>query len=158
MLDDEHAEVLRIGHGPAQDVGIGNRFHAVGHGDGDHHLVVARRVGDADLDRVEVGAHERRILVMERHVERGAGAAALLRARDDGLAAAHPFAERRPELRMEHRGHVFEFALHADDAALAVTVDGPAPEFLHRDGDELRAERHARLDERLEVLDVAMSL
>src|SRR5262245_30331183 len=54
------------------------RASAVGDRNCDHDFVRARRIGDACLDRIEVAAHERRILVAERYIDRRSWSAHLL--------------------------------------------------------------------------------
>src|SRR5436190_9765011 len=125
-------------------------------GDDESHqdLVGTGSIGKAHLHRVEVGAHERRVLVVKRHVDGGTRAAELLRRWDDGLAASHRLPERRAESRMEDGGGVLVLAALADDRGFAVR--------MHRRGhcrrgaaaDEL-AQLLARLDQLLEILYVA---
>src|SRR6185437_7023300 len=46
---------------------------AVGDGDRDHDLVGARRIVDLHFHAIEMAAHEGRVLVAERDIQRGAG-------------------------------------------------------------------------------------
>src|SRR5437773_8875097 len=125
---------------------------AVRDGDREHDLVGARRVVEPHLHRVVVGAHERRVLEVERDVDRRAGAAELLGRGDDGLAPADRRAKGRAELRMKQRGGVLVFASLADDRGLAVGLGG-ATEGLRRLLREQRPELLPRVDEQRELLD-----
>ena len=69
-----------------------------------------------------MAAHERRILVAERNIQRRARPAALLRRRDQRRALAQHLAHRRAHLGMQDRGGVFEFAVFADRRRLAVAL------------------------------------
>src|SRR4051794_14374665 len=55
------------------------RPSAVGNRDRHHDLVGARRVVDLHFHAIEMAAHEGRVLVAERNVQRAAGTAALFR-------------------------------------------------------------------------------
>src|SRR5215213_3748046 len=88
-----------------------------------YYLVVARRGGYAYLDRVEVTADERRILVMKRHVDRVARTAHLLRRGNDRGAATKRRTHRRTELRMQERSRVLQFPGQPDNGCLAETLD-----------------------------------
>src|SRR5712691_1641589 len=125
---------------------------AVRHGDREHDLVGARRVVEPHLHRVVVGAHERRVLEVQRDVDRRPGAPELLRRRDDRLATGDGRAERRAELRVEQRGGVLVLARLADDRGLPIGLGGSAERLggLLR---EQRPELLPRVDERREVLD-----
>src|SRR5690606_33793127 len=68
---------------------------AVGHGHGDDDLVRARRIVEADLDPVEMRAHEGRVLVAERNVQVLPHAAALFGGRHQGGALFNRLAQRR---------------------------------------------------------------
>src|SRR4051812_19864327 len=58
--------VLALDLGDLQPADTRERPAAVGDDDGYHDLVRTRRVGDARLHRIEMAAHEGRILVSER--------------------------------------------------------------------------------------------
>ena len=124
-------------------------------GDRDHQLVVPGRIHDPELDGIEVGADERRVLVVQRDVERGTGTTAFLRRRDDGFASAGRLPQRRTELRVQHRGDVFELTVGPHDAALPVAVDRLAVQMSDRDRGECRRQFHAVGDHLAEVLDEA---
>src|SRR5690349_14112706 len=104
-----------------------------------------------------MAAHEGRVLVPERHVDRRAEAAALLRRGHQCRALLDRRAQRRAELRMQDRRGVLELARLADDGRLAVALrlTGLDAEGLNA----LRAEQPAELladgDQLVEVLDVA---
>ena len=131
------------------------RTTAIRHGDGDHQLVVRGRIHDPELDGIEVGADERRVLVVQRDVERDAGTTAFLRRRDDGFASAGRLPQRRTELRVQHRGDMFELTVGPHDAALPVTVDRLPVQMSHRDRGECRRQFNAVGDHLAEVLDEA---
>src|SRR5579864_9046524 len=70
---------------------------AIGHSNGDHDLVGAGSVVEADLHAVEVAANESSIFVAEGNVEDDAKAAAFLVGGDEGGAFAENASHRRPE-------------------------------------------------------------
>ena len=107
---------------------------AVGDRDRDHDLVGARRVVDHDLHAVEMAAHERRVLVAERNIQRRARPAALLRRRDQRRTLAQNLAHRRAHLWMQDRGRMFEFAVFADRGGLAVALRLGAVDAERRHG------------------------
>src|SRR4051812_44856507 len=98
------------------------RTAAVGDGDRDHDLVGARRVVDLDFHPVEMAAHKRRILVAEGNIERRAGAASLLRRRDQRRALAQYFPHRRTHFGVKNRGRMFQLAVLADRRSLAIAL------------------------------------
>ena len=100
-------------------VDAGSRRHHQGQND----LVASWRIGDPDLDGIEVAAHIGCVDMGDRHVEPRAEAADLLGRRHDGLG-------RRPAVRASRsrRAHatsapVLDFAGLAHDGALAVAFD-----------------------------------
>ena len=121
--------VFADGVGREQTTDPRERPSAIGHREREEQLVGTRRVGDADLDRIEVRADEHRLDVMDRDVERGAHRAPLLDRGQDRYTF-HPSAGRRAELRVQHRRDVLELAVLADDPALAVRLDGLAERLL----------------------------
>src|SRR5438093_4442726 len=130
----------------------GVRPAAVGDREREQQLVGGRRVGNPDLHRVEVRAHEHRLDVVDRDVEGGAHRAALLdRGQDRDPADTGP--RRRPELRVQAGGDLLELARLAHDAALAVGLDRCAERFLSAAG-QLVAEVLAEVDELGEVVAV----
>jgi hypothetical protein len=64
------------------------RLAEIGDGDGHDDFVGAWRVGDAHFHAVEMAAHERRVFVAERRIERNAGSAAHFRRGNAGRAFA----------------------------------------------------------------------
>src|SRR3546814_2438005 len=64
------------------------------HGKNEGDLVVARPVGRAEFDGVEMAAHIGGIDVMQRNIDTGADAGQLGRRRHDGLGLAEHFAHR----------------------------------------------------------------
>src|SRR5581483_4503555 len=108
------------------------------------------------LDGIEMGAHEGRVLVAERHVDRRAQRPHLLRRWDQGRPFAERGAHRRAHLRMQQSGGMFELAPLADDRSLAEAL-GLRPLYAERReamaGQEI-AEFRADLDERREIGDV----
>src|SRR5438105_3285715 len=129
---------------------------AVGDCNRDHDLVGARRVVDLHFHAVEMTAHEGRVLVPERNVERGPRSTALLRRRDQRRALAQDLAHRRAHLRMQDRRRMFEFAVFADSSGLAVavrlgTVDAECRDSLLR---KQIAELLADFDQLRQILDI----
>ena len=128
---------------------------AGGERNGDDDLVGARRVGDGERDRVVVRAHEQRVLVGERHVERRARSADLGGRRDPRLPAADGIPQRVAE-GSGHAGHdVLLLAARPGDPALAVPLRGAAAEQSQPAAGKLGSEPGAGLDERTQVLLVA---
>src|SRR5206468_12658997 len=98
-------------------------------------------------------AHERGVLVTERHVDARAHAAALLGRRDQRRALLDRGAQRLAERRMQNRGGVLELAGLADDRGLAVALDlaGLYPERGHGALAQQAAELLADLDQHVEI-------
>src|ERR1700751_1212464 len=104
-----------------------------------------------------MATHESGILLAERHVERDARAAAFLRGRNERGAFAQDLAHRRAELRVQHRGGVFELAVLADGPGLAVALRAWPLDTQRRNGarGEQLAQFLADVHERREILHVA---
>src|SRR3954470_8404638 len=77
LLTDKLAQaVFALDLGERQPADARQRPAAIGHRDRHHDLVRARRVVDLYFHAVEMAAHERRVLVAKRDVQRRAGPAA----------------------------------------------------------------------------------
>ena len=122
----------------------------VGNGERDDELVGGRCVGDAKLDRVEMGPNHHRGLVVDGDVEAGALPTAFLDARQDRDAAGKT-SRRFTEARVKYSRDVLELTVLADDATFAVRLDVPVEQ---RQGThhELRRKLLTGVLEQLEVV------
>ena len=126
------------------------------HRQGEQHFVGARRIRDADLDRVEMAAHVGGVDMSYRHVEARARPRDLLGGRHD---------RHRPPERLPHRiaawrvpkGPMLDLARRADDRALAVALDrlGIAAERGDQRSGHVEAERLQVVGEADDLLDVS---
>lgn len=106
--------------GQAADAGQG--ASAVGDDDGNHDLIAAGGVGDADLHGVEMAADVGGVLVAEGDADGGAHAAAFLGAGDEGGAFFDGAAQWGAEFGMEDGGGVFKFAVLSNDGGLFIRL------------------------------------
>src|SRR3990170_274165 len=141
--------LLRLGHRQPADAGV--RAPAIGDHDNDEDLIGLRRIHKTHLHGVEVGAHERGVLVMQRHVDGRARPAELLGRGNDGFAPADGGPERRPERGMKERRGMLILAVLPDHGRLAVGVHG-GPQGGGSASPEKIPELLARLDQLLQIL------
>ena len=119
-------------------------------------LVGQRRVGHHHAHPVVMRAHIERILVRQRDVDRFAGIGPLGEGRDPGLAAAHRAAHGVAVDRGQHRHPVLLLARRPDQRRLAVRIGRIRAERLDRHGRDLFADRGRGVDQRAQILDIAL--
>ncbi len=118
----------------AQTADAGQRPTTVRDRDGHQDLAGPRCIRDPNLHGVEVAAHEGRILVAERNIERGSRATALLRGRDQGGTPTQCRPHGSAHAGVQDRRRMFEFTILADERRLAVALGLVARDAERRNG------------------------
>ena len=126
-----------------------------GHCQGEKDFIGLRCVADPDLHGVQVRHNVDFVFVEEGDVDVGAGPPNFLGRRDDGLAGANGFSDRRAESGMHKGGRMLQFAGFANDTRLTVAFDLFGADHVQDTLDENCAEAFADVDQLGQVVNVA---